>query len=61
MTDINSAILKGIDVFNLTKQEGERSPIILFLTDGHASYGVENDHEILKNIEKANEGNISII
>lgn len=61
MTDINGAILNGIDVLKLTKQEGDRSPILLFLTDGHASSGVQNRDEILKNIEKTNEGNILII
>jgi Mg-chelatase subunit ChlD len=51
--------LDGIDVLKVSKQEGERSPIVVFLTDGHPTSGVQNDQQILQNINRDNEGEIS--
>ncbi|XP_060566448.1 inter-alpha-trypsin inhibitor heavy chain H3-like [Ruditapes philippinarum] len=59
-TDINKAVLDGIDVLKVSKQEGERSPIVVFLTDGHPTSGVQNDQQILQNINRDNEGEIPI-
>ncbi|XP_045166392.2 inter-alpha-trypsin inhibitor heavy chain H3-like [Mercenaria mercenaria] len=59
-TDINEAVLRGIDVLKISKQEGERSPVVVFLTDGHPTSGVQNDQKILQNIDRANEGEIPI-
>lgn len=36
--------------------EGERSPVIIFLTDGEATGGVTDDRQILANVVNANEG-----
>ena len=55
-TDINKAVLNGIDQLKVSKQEGERSPTVVFLTDGHPTSGEQNDMQILKNIDNANEG-----
>ncbi|KAL3853654.1 hypothetical protein ACJMK2_017184 [Sinanodonta woodiana] len=59
-TNINSALLKAIEVLKTSQIEGERSPLILFLTDGEATAGVRNKDEILANVRRANEGEISI-
>ncbi|XP_045167329.2 inter-alpha-trypsin inhibitor heavy chain H3-like [Mercenaria mercenaria] len=59
-TDINGAVLRGIDLLKISKQEGERSPVVVFLTDGHPSSGVQNPLQILRNIDSANEGEIPI-
>lgn len=53
-TDINTAMLKGIDFLNKIQDGKNRMKIIVFLTDGQASKGEQNRETILKNIDKKN-------
>lgn len=55
-TDINKAMLSGIDLLKLAKVDDERSPVFVFLTDGHPTSGEQNTRRILENIDRANEG-----
>ncbi|XP_045166399.2 inter-alpha-trypsin inhibitor heavy chain H3-like [Mercenaria mercenaria] len=59
-TDINKAVLEGLDLLKISKQEGERSPVIVFQTDGQPTVGVRSDKRILSNIIFANEEHIPI-
>ncbi|KAL4227174.1 Inter-alpha-trypsin inhibitor heavy chain [Mactra antiquata] len=59
-TNINGAVLDGISKLIASAEEGERSPVIIFLTDGEATGGVTDNKQILKNVVKANEGELPI-
>ncbi|XP_052059433.1 inter-alpha-trypsin inhibitor heavy chain H3-like isoform X5 [Mytilus californianus] len=56
-TDINTAMLKGIEFLNTIPSDGStgnRMKILVFLTDGQASKGEQNRDNILKNIDRKN-------
>ncbi|MDD3627090.1 MAG: VIT domain-containing protein [bacterium] len=50
-TDINNALLKGIDFF---KSASDRPNYIVFITDGEPTVGVTGESEIIKNVRNAN-------
>ncbi|VDI34279.1 Hypothetical predicted protein [Mytilus galloprovincialis] len=56
-TDINTAMLRGIEFLNSITSEGtsgNRMKLLVFLTDGQASKGEQNRDNILNNIDKKN-------
>ncbi|VDI00204.1 calpain-5 [Mytilus galloprovincialis] len=56
-TDINTAMLRGIEFLNSITSEGtsgNRMKLLVFLTDGQASKGEHNRDNILNNIDKKN-------
>ncbi|MGH0170927.1 UNVERIFIED_CONTAM: hypothetical protein FKN15_005845 [Acipenser sinensis] len=59
-TDINAAVLKGVEMLKISKEERklpERSvSIIILLTDGDPTSGVTNLEQIQSNIKKGIEG-----
>ncbi|XP_060559995.1 inter-alpha-trypsin inhibitor heavy chain H4-like [Ruditapes philippinarum] len=55
-TDINKAVMKGLKLLHNSRQEDERSPVIVFLTDGQPTGGETNPNSILRNIDVGNEG-----
>ncbi|XP_029646351.1 inter-alpha-trypsin inhibitor heavy chain H3 isoform X2 [Octopus sinensis] len=61
-TNINHALLDGLDLMstisNITSED--RSPVIVFLTDGAASSGVTRSTDILRNVAEANEKTIPV-
>ncbi|XP_052781749.1 inter-alpha-trypsin inhibitor heavy chain H3-like [Mya arenaria] len=59
-TNINSAVLKGIDTLLTHARNESRAPLILFMTDGEPTSGVANGDKILTNIQDANEGSVPI-
>ncbi|XP_060559991.1 inter-alpha-trypsin inhibitor heavy chain H3-like isoform X2 [Ruditapes philippinarum] len=60
-TNINEAVLKGLELLRNSRQEDERSPVIVFLTDGRPTTGREtNPNSILRNIDVGNEGEVPI-
>ena len=59
-TDINTAMLKGIDFLNKIQDGKNRMKIIVFLTDGQASKGEQNRETILKNIDKKNAEGLAV-
>jgi len=52
-TDINSALLSGLDTLSSFMESG-RPREIIFLTDGEATSGVTNTDNILENVENKN-------
>jgi len=56
-TDINKALLTGLDMFTDT---AETVPIIVFLTDGLPTYGITSTSTIRNNIQSANEDSVAI-
>ncbi|XP_058874171.1 inter-alpha-trypsin inhibitor heavy chain H3-like isoform X8 [Acipenser ruthenus] len=60
VTDINAAVLKGVEMLKISKEERklpERSvSIIILLTDGDPTSGVTNLEQIQSNIKKGIEG-----
>ncbi|KAF4107293.1 hypothetical protein G5714_011657 [Onychostoma macrolepis] len=51
-TDINSAVLKAVDMINKYPQEGSAS-ILILLTDGDPTKGETNPEKIQENVKKA--------
>jgi Mg-chelatase subunit ChlD len=48
--------MKGLKLLHNSRQEDERSPVIVFLTDGQPTGGETNPNSILRNIDVGNEG-----
>ncbi|GAB1605232.1 inter-alpha-trypsin inhibitor heavy chain H3-like [Argonauta hians] len=61
-TDINEALLNGIDLLNKFKlsQNETRSEMMIFLTDGEATSGVRDKNQILDNVLGKNKNTIPI-
>ncbi|XP_052059440.1 inter-alpha-trypsin inhibitor heavy chain H3-like [Mytilus californianus] len=53
-TDINNAMLKGLEFLNNISKDGNRMKMMVFLTDGQASKGEQNRSKILSNIDEKN-------
>ncbi|KAK3590742.1 hypothetical protein CHS0354_030981 [Potamilus streckersoni] len=61
-TDINAALMKGLDILQNTNEIDAvlTAPLIVFLTDGEPTYGETNTRQILKNVEQKNRQRIQI-
>ncbi|KAL3853549.1 hypothetical protein ACJMK2_017084 [Sinanodonta woodiana] len=61
-TDINAALMKGLDILQNTNEVDAvlTAPLIVFLTDGEPTYGETNTRQILKNVEHKNRQRIQI-
>lgn len=53
-TNINDALLRGIDFLENLDDTYERSQVIFFLTDGEATSGVTTNYQILDNVRREN-------
>ncbi|XP_053551740.1 inter-alpha-trypsin inhibitor heavy chain H6 isoform X2 [Bombina bombina] len=65
-TDINAALMAAASIFNQTSNKLEKEiakqkiPLIIFLTDGEATFGVTSTSRILANAQKSMGGTISL-
>lgn len=49
-TNINSALVMGLQVINTNKDPQSHQPLIIFLTDGEPNVGISNTEEITKKV-----------
>lgn len=59
-TNINAALLGGIKDLSMARESDERSPLLVFLTDGQPTSGETNAQNILRNIVTSNGGEVPI-